>query len=119
MKNNNMNVTVNEVIELINTDSHFNAKALANKTRCAVYDRNNKKCAEIAYRNKTATFSCAVQCNRFDYARLHDTAKALDTEYKYHSCKNKRDYITINHIDSDDMLNFVFELLDSEIDTFD
>lgn len=119
MNNNKMNVTVNEVIELINTDSHFNAKELANKTRCAVYDRNNKKCAEIAYRNKTATFSCAVQCNRFDYARLYDTAKELDTEYKYHSCKNNRDYITINHIDSDDMLNFVFELLDSEIDTFD
>ena len=119
MRNNNMNVTVNEVVELINKDSHFNARLLANKDRCAVYDRANKKCAEIAYRNKSATFSTAVQCNRFDYARLYDTAKALDTEYKYHSCKNKHDYITINHIDSDDMLNFVFELLDSEIDTFD
>ena len=119
MTNNKMNVTVSEVIELINKDSHFNAKELANKTRCAVYDRNNKKCCEIAYRNKTATFSCAIQCNRFDYARMHDTARALETEYKYHACKNKRDYITINKIDSDDMLNFVFELLDSEIDNFD
>ena len=67
-----MKVTVEEVIELINTDTVFHAKELANKTRCAVYDRNNKKCAEIAYRNKTATFSIALQCNRFDSKKVKE-----------------------------------------------
>ena len=79
---NNMNVTVAEVIELINSDTVFHAKALANKDRCAVYDRSNKKCAEIAYRNKTATFSIALQCNRFDSKKIREVADMYDTEYK-------------------------------------
>ena len=119
MKNNNMNITVNEVIELINTDTTFHAKELANKTRCAVYDKNNKKCAEIAYRNKTATFSIALQCNRFDSKKVKEVAEMYDTEYKYHTCKNHRDYMTVNKNDSDDVLNYVFELLDTVIDEFE
>ena len=119
MKNNNMKVTVAEVIELINTDTVFHAKALANKDRCAVYDRNNKKCAEIAYRNKTASFSIALQCNRFDSKRVKEVANMYNTEYKYHACKNQRNYMTVNKNDSDDTLNYVFELLDTVIDDFD
>ena len=42
-----------------------------------------------------------------------------DTEYKYHKCKNSRDYMTVNKNDSDDVLNYVFELLDTVIDDFD
>jgi len=116
---NNMKVTVAEVIELINTDTVFHAKALQNKDRCAVYDRNNKKCAEIAYRNKSASFSIALQCNRFDSKRVKEVADMYDTEYKYHSTKNKRDYMTVNKNDSDDTLNYLFELLDTVIDNFD
>ena len=115
MKRNDMKVTVDEVIELINSDTVFHAKALANKDRCAVYDRSNKKCAEIAYRNKTATFSIALQCNRFDSKKIREV---YDTEYKYHHCKNSRDYITVNKNDSDDTLNYMFELLDTVIDEF-
>lgn len=118
MRTNDMKVTVVEVIELINKDTVFHAKELANKDRCAVYDRNNKKCAEIAYRNKTATFSIALQCNRFDSKRVKEVADMYDTEYKYHSCKNHRDYITVNKNDSDDTLNYMFELLDTVIDEF-
>ena len=114
-----MNVTVAEVIELINTDTTFHAKELANKTRCAVYDRNNKKCAEIAYRNKTATFSIALQCNRFDSKKVEEVANMYDAEYKLHHCKNNRHYMTVNKNDSDDVLNYVFELLDTVIDNFD
>lgn len=114
-----MNVTVAEVIELINSDTMFHAKTLQNKDRCAVYDRNNKKCAEIAYRNKTATFSIALQCNRFSSNKVKEVADMYDTEYKYHSCKNHRDYMTVNKNDSDDTLNYIFELLDTVIDDFD
>ena len=117
--NDKMKVTVEEVIELINNDTMFHAKELANKTRCAVYDRNNKKCAEIAYRNKSASFSIALQCNRFDSKKVKEVADMYDTEYKYHSCKNHRDYMTVNKNDSDDTLNYVFELLDTVIDDFD
>lgn len=119
MKKNNMNVTVEEVIELINTDTVFHAKALANKTRCAVYDRNNRKCAEIAYRNKSASFSIALQCNRFDSKKVKEVADMYSTEYKYHTCKNARNYMTVNKNDSDDTLNYIFELLDTVLDTFD
>ena len=118
MRTNDMKVTVAEVIELINNDTVFHAKELANKTRCAVYDRSNRKCAEIAYRNKTATFSIALQCNRFDSKKIREVADMYDTEYKYHHCKNSRDYITVNKNDSDDTLNYMFELLDTVIDEF-
>lgn len=118
MRKNDMKVTVNDVCELINNDSKFAAKLLANKDRCAVYDRSNKKCAEIAYRNKTATFSIALQCNRFDSKKIREVADMYDTEYKYHHCKNSRDYITVNKNDSDDTLNYMFELLDTVIDEF-
>ena len=119
MRENNMNVTVEEVITLINSDTVFHAKALANKTRCAVYDRNNRKCAEIAYRNKSASFSIALQCNRFSSQKVKEVANMYSTEYKYHSCKNHRDYMTVNKNDSDDTLNYIFELLDTVIDDFD
>lgn len=115
MRTNNMNVTVAEVIELINKESVLHAKALANKDRCAVYDRENKKCAEIAYRNKKATFSCALQCNRFSTDNIKTASGTVDATYKYHACKNNRNYMTVNDVDSDDMLNFVFEMLDSII----
>ena len=111
-----MKVTVEEVIELINKESVLNAKQLKDKDRCAVYDRNNKKCAEIAYRNKTATFSCALQCNRFSTENIKIASDTVDADYKYHACKNQRNYMTVNKVDSDDMLNFVFEMLDSIID---
>ena len=114
-----MKVTVNDVCELINNDTMFHAKALANKDRCAVYDRNNRKCAEIAYRNKTASFSIALQCNRFSATKVKAVADMYDTEYKYHTCKNQRNYMTVNKNDSDDVLNYVFELLDTVIDDFD
>lgn len=118
MRANDMKVTVAEVIELINNDTVFTAKQLKDKDRCAVYDRSNRKCAEIAYRNKTATFSIALQCNRFDSKKIREVADMYDTEYKYHHCKNSRDYITVNKNDSDDTLNYMFELLDTVIDEF-
>lgn len=116
---NNLKVTVDDVIELVNSESKFTARKLVSKDRVAVYDSNNKKCAEIAYRNKSASFSIALQCNRFDCKRIKEVANMYDTEYKYHTCKNKRDYITVNKNDSDDTLNYMFELFDAVIDTFD
>ena len=111
-----MKVTVNDVVELINTDSKFNARLLANKDRVAVYDSENKKAFEIAYRNKKASFSIAVQANRFSTDTMKEYSEMLDTDFKYHKCKNSRDYITFNRADSDDVLNFIFEMLDAIID---
>lgn len=116
MKRNDMKVTVDEVIELINTETKFHAKKLANKDRCAVYDMNNKKALECAYRNKKASFSFAVQANRFSSDTMKMYSETLDTDYKYHKCKNSRDYITFNKADSDDVLNFIFEMLNMIID---
>ena len=81
-------VSVEDVIEYINDKTVFTAKQLSNKDRCAVYDSDNKKCAEIAYRNKKDSFSCALQCNRFDSKKIREVADMYDTEYKYHHCKN-------------------------------
>lgn len=114
--NNSMKVTVNDVCELINSDSKFTAKLLANKDRVAVYDSDNKKAFECAYRNKKASFSFAVQCNRFSAQTMKEYSEMLDTDFKYHKCKNNRDYVTFNHADSDDVLNFIFEMLDAIID---
>lgn len=111
-----MKVTVEEVVELINSDSKFTAKLLSNKDRVAVYDSNNKKAFECAYRNKKASFSFAVQCNRFSAQTMKEYSEMLDTDFKYHKTKNHRDYVTFNRADSDDVLNFVFEMLDSIID---
>ena len=112
----NTKVTVEDVVAFINEKTVFHANILKNKDRVAIKDRDNKKCAEFAFRNKTNTFSCALQCNRFDYANMYDTARALNVEYKYHECKNKRNYITVNKVDIDDAMNFVFEMFDSVID---
>ena len=116
MNNNNLKVTVNDVCELINSDSKFTAKLLANKDRVAVYDSNNKTAFECAYRNKKASFSFAVQCNRFSAQTMKEYSEMLDTDFKYHKTKNHRDYVTFNRADSDDVLNFIFEMLDSIID---
>ena len=112
----NTKVTVDDVVAFINEKTVFHATILKNKDRVAIKDRANKKCAEFAFRNKTNTFSCALQCNRFDYANMYDIARALNVEYKYHECKNKRNYITVNKVDIDDAMNFVFEMFDSVID---
>lgn len=113
----NTDVSVDDVIEYINDKTVFTAKQLANKTRCAVYDRDNKrKIAEIAYRNKKDSFSCALQCNRFSHERVRETASVISADYKYHKCRNARNYMTVNAIDAHDMLYFLFETFDSIVD---
>lgn len=111
-----LHVSVEDVIEYINDKTVFTAKQLKDKDRCAVYDSNNKKCAEIAYRNKKDSFSCALQCNRFAHERVRETASVISADYKYHNCKNNRNYMTVNSVDAHDMMHFVFETFDSIID---
>lgn len=112
----NTHVSVDDVIEYINDKTAFTAKQLSNKDRCAVYDANKRKVAEIAYRNKKDSFSCALQCNRFAHERVREVASAVDADYKYHNTKNKRDYMTVNAVDASDMMHFVFETFDAIID---
>ena len=112
----NTKVSVDDVIEYINDKTVFTAKALSNKDRCAVYDANKHKVAEIAYRNKKDSFSCALQCNRFAPERVRETASVISADYKYHNTKNQRNYMTVNAVDAHDMLHFVFETFDAIID---
>lgn len=115
----NTKVSVEDVVAYINSETVFTAKELKNKDRVAVYDRANKKCAEIAYRNKKDSFSTALQCNRFSAQRASETAQTISADYKYHSCKNQRNYVTVNNIDASDMMHFVFETFDAIIDDFE
>lgn len=112
----NTHVTVEDVVAFINDKTVFHANTLKNKDRVAIKDRDNKKCAEFAFRNKTNTFSCALQCNRFKHENIRIASATVSAEYKYHSTKNKRDYMTVNRVDIDDAMNFLFEMFDSVID---
>ena len=112
-------VTVDDVIAYINSETVFTAKELKNKDRVAVYDSNNKKCAEIAYRNKKDSFSTALQCNRFKSENVRLASDTVKATYKYHECKNNRNYMTSNNIDASDMIKYMFYAFDSIIDDFD
>ena len=112
----NTKVTVDDLVAFINDKTVFHANTLKNKDRVAIKDRDNKKCAEFAFRNKTNTFSCALQCNRFAHENIRVASDTVSAEYKYHSTKNKRDYMTVNRVDIDDAMNFLFEMFDSVID---
>ena len=112
----NTKVTVDDLVAFINDKTVFHADTLKNKDRVAIKDRNNKKCAEFAFRNKTNTFSCALQYNRFAHENIRVASDTVSAEYKYHSTKNKKDYMTVNRVDIDDAMNFLFEMFDSVID---
>lgn len=112
----NTHVTVEDLVAFINDKTVFHANILKNKDRVAIKDRDNKKCAEFAFRNKTNTFSCALQCNRFKHENIRVASDTVSAEYKYHNTKNKRDYMTVNRVDIDDAMNFLFEMFDSVID---
>lgn len=112
----NTKVSTEDLVAFINDKTVFNATLLKNKDRVAIKDRDNKKCAEFAFRNKTNTFSCALQCNRFSHENIRVASATVSAEYKYHSTKNKRDYMTVNKVDIDDAMNFLFEMFDSVID---
>ena len=106
-------VTVEDLIEFFNNASKFDAKLLKNKDRVAIFDRQTKKkCAEFAYRNKKDSFSCALQVNRFDANTLKRVANTVHADYKYHNCKNHRDYITVNNISAENALSFAFRTFD-------
>ena len=112
----NTKVTVDDLVAFINDKTVFHADTLKKKDRVAIKDINNKKCAEFAFRNKTNTFSCALQCNRFAHENIRVASDTVSAEYKYHSTKNKKDYMTVNRVDIDDAMNFLFEMFDSVID---
>ena len=113
----NTHVTVDDVVAFINDKTVFHAKLLKDKDRIAIYDRDAKrKCAEFAFRNKTNTFSCALQCNRFSHENIRIASDTVNATYKYHTCKNSRNYMTVNDVDVDDAMRFLFETFDSVID---
>lgn len=113
----NTHVSVDDIVAFINDKTVFHANILKNKDRIAIYDRNAKhKCAEFAFRNKTNTFSCALQCNRFAHENIRIASDTINATYKYHNCKNSRNYMTVNDVDVNDAMNFLFELFDSVID---
>lgn len=113
----NTHVSVDDLVAFINDKTVFHAKLLKAKDRIAIYDRNAKhKCAEFAFRNKTNTFSCALQCNRFKHENIRIASDTINAIYKYHTTKNQRNYMTINRVDIDDAMQFLFEMFDSVID---
>jgi len=109
----NTKVTVDDLVEFFNNASKFDAKLLKNKDRVAIFDRSTKKkCAEFAYRNKKDSFSCALQCNKFDANTIERVANTVHATYKYHSCKNQRDYVTVNDVSAESAMSFVFRVFD-------